>query len=87
MSLGSMGETVAFLEKQGELVTISREVDPDLEMAEIHRRVFKARGPAVFYQKVKGSPFPAVSNLFGTRERALKLLEPAFDRVKSLIKS
>ena len=86
MSLGSMGETVAFLEKQGELVTISREVDPDLEMAEIHRRVFKARGPAVFYQKVKGSPFPAVSNLFGTRERALKLLEPAFDRVKSLIR-
>lgn len=85
MGLNGLKTCVKFLEKEGELVRISQEVDPDLEMAEIHNRVFEAGGGAVFYENVKGSSFPAVSNLFGTYERALKILEPEFEKVKKLI--
>ena len=58
------------LEKNGHLIRLKEEVDPNLEMAEIQRRVYEAQGPAIFYENVKGSPFPAVSNLFGTIERS-----------------
>ena len=51
------------LEKYHDLVRIPHEVDPNLEMAEIHRRVYQADGPAIFFERVKGSPFPAASNL------------------------
>ena len=43
---------------------------PHLEMAEIQRRVYEAQGPAIYFERVKGSPFPAVCNLFGTMERS-----------------
>ncbi len=85
MRFKSLRDCVEFLEKEKELVRIPHEVDPDLEMAEIHRKVFKAGGPAVFFEKVKNSPFPAVSNLFGTYGRALKILEPEFENIKTLI--
>lgn len=86
MNLTNLAECVAFLEREKDLVRIRKTVDPDLEMAHIHNRVFAADGPAVFYESVKGSRFPAVSNLFGTRERALKLLGPALERVSRLIR-
>ncbi len=73
------------LEKNGHLVRIMEEVDPDLEMAEIHRRVYQARGPAVFYENVKGSIFPAVSNLFGTLERSRFIFRSTLKWVRRLI--
>jgi 4-hydroxy-3-polyprenylbenzoate decarboxylase len=57
------------LERNGQLKRVSIEVDPNLEMAEIHRRVFEAKGPALLFEKVKGSPFQAISNIYGTAER------------------
>jgi len=57
------------LERNGQLKRITTEVDPNLEMAEIHRRVFDAKGPALLFEKVKGSPFQAISNIYGTAER------------------
>jgi UbiD family decarboxylase len=57
------------LRKEGELVEIDAPVDPDLEAAEVHRRVIAAGGPALLFQNVKGSPWPAVTNLFGTKKR------------------
>ena len=70
MSYSSLRECILDLEKNGHLRRISQEVDPYLEMAEIQRRVYANKGPALFFEKVKGSPFPAVSNLFGTIERS-----------------
>lgn len=55
-----------------ELITVAAEVDPHLELAEIHRRVIARSGPALLFEKVKGSCFPVVTNLFGT-ERRLEL--------------
>lgn len=81
----SLNECVLDLEKHGHLIRIRQEVDPYLEMAEIHRRVYQAGGPAIFYEKVKGSPFPAVSNLFGTLERSRFIFRDALERVKKLV--
>lgn len=57
------------LRRENDLTTIETEVDPYLELAEIHRRVIEEGGPALLFKRVKGSPFPVVTNLFGTARR------------------
>jgi UbiD family decarboxylase len=57
------------LRKENELIEITAEVDPHLELAEIHRRVIDQQGKALFFRNVKGSRFPVVTNLFGTKRR------------------
>jgi 4-hydroxy-3-polyprenylbenzoate decarboxylase len=73
------------LERSGQLVRIEEEIDPYLEAAEIHRRVYQAGGPAIYYARVKGCSFPMVSNLFGTLQRARFMLADGLDRVRRLI--
>lgn len=53
----------------GELVEVSAPIDPDLELAEVHRRVIAAGGPAVLFTNPIGRDFPVVTNLFGTARR------------------
>lgn len=65
----SIQDFVAVLRQEHELVEISAEVDPYLEVAEIHRRVIERGGPALLFTNVKGSNFPIVTNLFGTTRR------------------
>lgn len=81
----SMMECVLDLEKNGHLVRIKEEVDPNLEMAEIHRRIFDKKGPAIFFEKVKGSPFPAVSNVYGTFERTDFLFRKTLPSVSKIM--
>lgn len=57
------------LRREGELIEIDASVDPDLEAAEVHRRCIAAGGPALLFQNIKGSPWPCVTNLFGTQRR------------------
>lgn len=57
------------LRNENELVEISAEVDPYLEIAEIHRRVIEQRGKALLFTNLKNSRFPVVTNLFGTVKR------------------
>jgi UbiD family decarboxylase len=57
------------LNRENEIVTIKAEVDPYLEVAEIHRRVISEGGPALLFERVKGSRYPVVTNLFGTERR------------------
>jgi UbiD family decarboxylase len=57
------------LTRENEILTIEAEVDPYLELAEIHRRVIDRGGPALFFKRVKGSRYPVVTNLFGTKRR------------------
>ncbi len=49
---------------------VDAEVDPRLEIAEIHRRVIAVEGPALLFRRVRGSRFPCVTNLFGSARRA-----------------
>jgi 4-hydroxy-3-polyprenylbenzoate decarboxylase len=85
MKFSSLRQCTNFLKKQGELVQIRQPIDPNLEMAEITRRVHEANGPAVLFDTVLNSKFPAVSNLFGTWERTLKIFEPQLASVKALV--
>ena len=65
----SLHEFVQVLYEQGELVEIQSPVDPELELAEIHRRVVLQSGPALLFKNVKGSPFPVATNLFSSKKR------------------
>ncbi|TBL71525.1 UbiD family decarboxylase [Paenibacillus thalictri] len=57
------------LKQEHELQVVSAPVDPNLELAEIHRRVIGEQGPSLLFTNVKGSKFPVVANLFGTSRR------------------
>jgi 4-hydroxy-3-polyprenylbenzoate decarboxylase len=85
MAFHSTRECVEALERAGELVRIEQEVDPNLEAAEIQRRVYQAGGPALLFSRVKGTRFPMASNLFGTMRRAELLFADALDPVRRVI--
>jgi 4-hydroxy-3-polyprenylbenzoate decarboxylase len=75
-------EWIALLEREGELVRVSAEVDPDLEITEIVDRTVKAGGPALLFTKPKGSDLPLLINQFGTERRmSLAFGEPSLDDV------
>lgn len=81
----SLRQAAQDLDKHGQLLRISQEVDPDLEMAEIHRRVFAKGGPAILFENVKGSPFQAMSNVYGTKERTDFLFRKTLPKVKKVV--
>lgn len=85
MGYKSLADCVADLEKHGHLIRIREEVDPYLEMAAIHLRVYEQQGPALYFEKVKGSKFPAVSNLFGTLERSKFMFRDSLPKVEQLV--
>ena len=81
----STKDCVEDLERNGHLIRIKEEVDPNLEMAAIHLRVFEKNGPAILFENIKGCEFQAVSNLFGTLERSKFIFSHTFDKVHDLI--
>ncbi|UIR56755.1 UbiD family decarboxylase [Sphingobacterium sp. SRCM116780] len=85
MGYKSLTECVVDLEQHGHLIRIKEEVDPYLEMAAIHMRVFDVEGPALYFENIKGSNFPAVSNLFGTLDRAKFMFRDTLDHIKKLV--
>ena len=87
MGYRSTSECLQALEKHGQLLRISEEVDPHLEMAEIQRRVYKAGGPTILFENVKGCKFSCASNLFGTPERTRLIFEDTYDQVAALVAS
>ena len=53
MSYPSLEACLLDLEKAGHLIRIKEEVDPNLEMAAIHLRVYEMGGPAILFENVK----------------------------------
>jgi 4-hydroxy-3-polyprenylbenzoate decarboxylase len=60
---------IALLEREGELVRVRAEADPDLEITEIVDRAVKGGGPALLFEHPKGSKHPLLINQFGTERR------------------
>ena len=85
MAYKSLQECIDDLDKSGQLIRIKEEVDPFLEMAAIHLRIFEAKGKAILFEKVKGSRYQAVSNLFGTTTRSQYLFRDTLPNVKKMI--
>ena len=69
MTIDGLGELVDVLEAHDELRRVSVQVDPDLEVAEILRRVTYDGGPAVLFENVKGHRMPILGNAFGSMRR------------------
>ncbi|CAM3593164.1 UbiD family decarboxylase [Marinicrinis lubricantis] len=81
----NLEECVIDLERNGHLVRVREEVDPYLEMAAIHLKVFEAGGPALLFERVRGSKYRAVSNLFGTVDRSKFIFRKTWDAVQNVI--
>src|SRR2546429_8857240 len=69
MPTRDLRDWIALLEREGELVRVSAEVDPDLEITEIVDRTVRSGGPALLFEKPKGSEHPLLINQFGTERR------------------
>ncbi len=65
----NLGQFLDLLRREKEIVDVEAPVSSDLEIAEIHRRVIAAGGPALMFRNVEGADFPCVTNLFGTPRR------------------
>jgi 4-hydroxy-3-polyprenylbenzoate decarboxylase len=85
MGYKSLEECIRDLEKHGHLIRIKEEVDPNLEMAAIHLQEFEKEGKAILFEKVKGSKFRAVSNLFGTLERSKFMFRDTLQTMQELV--
>ena len=75
---------VAFLESQGALLRVQAEVDPHLEITEICRRLLAEGGPAVLFERVRGSDIPVLANLFGTQTRVGLAIGRSLPELESL---
>ena len=62
------------LEVHRDLKRVRVEVDPRFEIAEIAQRVVREEGPALVFERVKGSPYPLAINMFGTFKRIERAL-------------
>ncbi len=85
MAYSSLEACLQDLEKNGQLVRVKEEVDPHLEMASIHLRMYEAQGPAILYENVKGSRFRAASNIFGTLERSKFIFRDTLKSVQQIV--
>ena len=75
MAYADLREFLTALEGRGELKRIKVEVDPDLEITEIADRVSKAYGPALLFERPRGSSVPVLINALGSESRMNLALE------------
>lgn len=85
MSSQTLEQTINDLRRSGQLLEIDQPIDPHLQAAEIQRRVYQAKGPAILFRRVNGCQFPMVSNLFGTTERTRYLFRDTLKAVRQLV--
>ena len=94
MAYADLREFVKRLEKEGELKRIRAEVDPVLEIAEVAQRVARdakrapnSVGPALLFERPKGSRHPLLINAFGgVRRMALAFEVEDLDEVAARIR-
>ena len=67
--MNNLRQYIDLLRKERQIVEINAPVSSDQEIAEIHRRVVAAGGPALLFNNVEGADFPCATNLFGTPQR------------------
>jgi 4-hydroxy-3-polyprenylbenzoate decarboxylase len=85
MGYRNLAECVRDLERIGQLVRIDCELDAELEIAAVQRRVCQAGGPALLFTRVKGCQFPMLGNLFGTLDRTRFLFRDTLEPVRRLM--
>ena len=66
--------------KSDNLVKVKREVNPKFEIPAVMKRVERL-GKAVLFENVKGSKFPVINNVFGSRDMLAILFETSREEV------
>ena len=85
MKYSDLRDFIDQLEQRGELKRVSVEVDPYLEVTEICDRTLRAGGPALLFERPKGSAIPLLGNLFGTPKRvALGMGEESVEALREV---
>src|SRR5919205_4574344 len=67
----------AYMEKlkaRGELLEVTREVDPKHELAAVTSAAHRRWGKPILFHKVKGTSLPVLTNIYGSRERLAEIL-------------
>ena len=83
--MASLQQITEDLAAVGQLIQVDDDLSPELELAEIQRRVYLSGGPAILFRRVRGCEFPMVSNLFGTLERARYIFRKSYEAVRRAI--
>src|SRR5262245_18635335 len=65
----SLSDFLADLERRGDLERVGREVDWACEVTEIACREARRQGPALLFERVRGSAFPLAVNVLATPRR------------------
>lgn len=85
MTYHTLSDCITDLEKNGHLVRVKEEVDPDLELAAIHLKMFAKGGPALLFENVKGTKYKTASNLFGTIARSKFMFREKLETMQQLV--
>jgi len=85
MGYRNLQECVKDLERHGMLRRIELELDADLEIGCIQRRVYAAGGPALLFTNVRDCSFPMLGNLFGTLERTRFIFRDRLAAIEKLV--
>ncbi|MFN5297116.1 MAG: UbiD family decarboxylase [Planctomycetaceae bacterium] len=83
--MASLQQITEDLAATGQLIYVDEDLSPELELAEIQRRVYLSGGPAILFRRVRGCKFPMVSNLFGTLDRARYIFRKSYEAVRRAI--
>ncbi len=85
MGYANLSQCLTDLEAQGQLRRVDVELDPYLELAAVQRRAFRAKAPALLFTRVRGTRFPMLANLFGTRERLRYIFRDSLRAVDAVL--
>lgn len=85
MNYRNLKECIKELEKNGHLIRVFEEVDPNLEIAAIQLKVFAKNGPALLFENVKGSKYKVLGNLFGSIERSRFIFKDKLQIMQQLV--
>lgn len=85
MSYACLRDCLTDLLRCGQAVRVDAEVDPHLELPAIQRRLFQAKAKAVLFTRVRGTSFPMLANMFGTRERLHYIFRHSLKSVQAVL--
>ena len=70
----SLRDSISFFDKKGELIRLSRKVNPEFELAALIQNIIESTNKAVCFENIEGFDGVIVSNLCGSYQRMAHIL-------------
>lgn len=74
MAFHDLREYITAAKQQGDLVRVTDEISPHLELGFVAKELARQEGPAALFEHVGGASSPVLCNLFPTRRRIAEAL-------------